>query len=240
MVPVPLVGIDRRRWCGRRAIPWDKPWDRKELKYLGSTGSWARRIMHHVQIQQIEGSHCCSGSHSYHAHMEISKVKIDEILQKLKDLFACRWDSRDIGTFVEGVDDHVGWAEIREQERYCVKSHYSRGSVHHCRVPNKTEEYVKTRIGLNRKLGVEQMKQVSAVLLIGIPEVESKIKNAIDTSSKWTTSTSSLTMTRQTGELSLTTCTGLLPQLTSFSFHMVTFHTPDYTLTRTQGGVLKH
>jgi hypothetical protein len=25
--------IDRRRWCGRRAIPWDK----KELKYLGST-----------------------------------------------------------------------------------------------------------------------------------------------------------------------------------------------------------
>ena len=177
MVPVPLVGIDRRRWCGRRAIPWDKPWDRKELKYLRSTGSWARRIMHHVQIQQ--DSHCCSSSHSYHAHMEISKAWIDEILQKLKDLFACRWDSRDIGTFVEGVDDNVGWAEIREQEHFfqvlrqkplfpgfCASlpcSEYGRV----CQNKNRTEQ--KAGCGAD-----EAGFGGFASRLTGIPEVESK------------------------------------------------------------------
>jgi len=36
--------------------------------------------------------------------MKVWYMKVDEFLHKLKNPFARCWDSRDIGTFIEGVD----------------------------------------------------------------------------------------------------------------------------------------
>jgi len=37
-------------------------------------------------------------------YMKVWYMKVDEILQKLKDAFARRWNPRGVGTFIKGVE----------------------------------------------------------------------------------------------------------------------------------------
>ena len=51
-----------------------------------------------------------------HANVKTWKAEADELFQKGKDLFASGWNSRGIGTLVEGIQDEINWGLIRKSE----------------------------------------------------------------------------------------------------------------------------
>jgi hypothetical protein len=50
--------------------------------------------------------------------MEIWEVKVNEFIDKLKDLFPRRWNTRSIRTLVEGVQNNVCRAILLEGEHF--------------------------------------------------------------------------------------------------------------------------
>jgi len=47
---------------------------------------------------------------------EIRKVKVNKVLQKLKNLFAGCWNARRVGRLVESVNYEVDWLLIRDHK----------------------------------------------------------------------------------------------------------------------------
>jgi len=110
--------------------------------------------------------------------MKIWKMKFNELLDKRKDLFTRRWNSRPVWTLVERVQDNVNGLQIGNREHILETSyHYAITrllfTIVVCRI--KAGEDVATRRRLNRKLEEERGEEVATVLLILVPEVEIKV-----------------------------------------------------------------
>jgi len=58
-------------------------------------------------------------------HVEIWKVKVNELFHKLQNAFTRGWDPGDVGTFIEGIHNKVDWTLFREREHFFQALHQS-------------------------------------------------------------------------------------------------------------------
>ena len=107
--------------------------------------------------------------------MKIWEGKFDKILQEIENDFPRGWHPKGVRTFVERVDNDVGWAVIGQSKcllealyQYVIRGLVSAVAMSHV----NAMEYIAGKIGTIRKLGKEGKYQVPAILFIGIPEVE--------------------------------------------------------------------
>jgi hypothetical protein len=112
--------------------------------------------------------------------MEIMEMKVNKFIEKLKNFFSRRWNTRCNRAFVEGVNDDVSMAVRLHSEHFFEAFHH--GTITRlpysaivCRV--ELVKSITTGIGASRKLNEERRKQVLQFLFIDIPEVEIKVSD---------------------------------------------------------------
>ena len=107
--------------------------------------------------------------------MKVWERKFHKILHEIENDFPRGWHPKSVRTFIEGVDNDVGWAVTGQCERRLEALYQDviGGLVSAVVVSHvNAMEYIAAKIGAIRKLRKEGKNQVSAVLFIGIPEVE--------------------------------------------------------------------
>jgi len=112
--------------------------------------------------------------------MKMRKMKVNEPLDKRKDLFTRGWDSRPVRTLVKRIQDNVNGSWIGNREHILKTSyHYTIAGLLRtivvCRI--KAGEDVATRMGLSRKLDEERGEEVATVLFVKVPEVEIEVRH---------------------------------------------------------------
>ena len=109
--------------------------------------------------------------------MKIWKVKIDELVYELKNLFPGRWDSREVWGLVECVQNNVCTTLPLEGDHFFETFGHSaitRLPYSTIVVRMKSGEYITIGIGLGGKLNEKGGKQVVEFLFIDVSEVEIK------------------------------------------------------------------
>ena len=108
------------------------------------------------------------------------RKKIDELLDKHKDLFTRRWNPGQVWTLVKCVQDNVKWLWIGNCEHIPETSHHLTiaGILYTIVVRRmKVGEDVATRTGLSRKLDEERGEEVASVLFTKVPEIEIEVSH---------------------------------------------------------------
>ena len=107
--------------------------------------------------------------------MKTWEEKFDKLLHEVEDDFPRGWHTKSVWSFVERVDNDVGWSVTGQCERLLealyqdvISGFVSAVVVSHV----NAMEYIAAEIGAIRKLRKEGKDQVPTILLIGIPEVE--------------------------------------------------------------------
>ena len=113
------------------------------------------------------------------ADMKMWQTKINEILDKRKDLSTRRRDTRRVRALVESVQDDVSWVvESREHVLEALCHHTKHGRLFAIIVLQiKPGEDIATRIRLSGKLDEKRGEQVPDILLVEIPEIKIKVSH---------------------------------------------------------------
>jgi hypothetical protein len=113
------------------------------------------------------------------AYVEIWKLKANEFIHELEDLFSRWWNGGCLRTLVEGIQDDVCRPLCVEENEHFSETFYH-GAIARllfssivCRI--ESGKYVTTGIGPSRKLDEERRKQIVKFLFVNVPEVKIKI-----------------------------------------------------------------
>ena len=110
--------------------------------------------------------------------MKMRKMKVDELLDKCKNLFTRRWNSRPVWTLVERVQDNVNRSSIGDREHVLETSNHFNITWLLCTIVVRrieAGEDVATGTRLSRKLDEERGEEVATMLFIKVPEIEIKV-----------------------------------------------------------------
>ena len=107
-------------------------------------------------------------------------MKINKVLDKGKDLFTRRRDTRQVRALVERIQNNVNWALVGYCEHFFETLHHHPNTgllftIVMCQI--KPVEDVATRNGLSRKMDKKRGEKVSDMLFIKIPEVEIEVRH---------------------------------------------------------------
>jgi hypothetical protein len=111
--------------------------------------------------------------------VEIWKLKANEFIHELEDLFSRWWNAGCLRTLVEGVQDNVCRLLCIEEGEHFFEAFYhdTIARLLFSSIVHRIEsgEYVATRIGPSRKLSEERGKQIVKFLFADVLEVKIKI-----------------------------------------------------------------
>src|SRR6267154_573597 len=112
-------------------------------------------------------------------YVEIWKLKANEFIHKLEDLFSRWWNRGCLRTLVEGIQDDVCRPLCIEEDEHFFEAFYH-GAIARllfssivCRM--ELGEYVTTGIGPSGKLDEERGKQIVKFLFVDVLEDEIKV-----------------------------------------------------------------
>src|SRR6266404_4143461 len=111
------------------------------------------------------------------AYVKTRQAKVNERLDKGKDLFTRRWNSGPVRTLVERVKNNISGRQIWNREHIDE-------TLYHCLIAGllcaifmssvKGGKDFATRTRLRRKLDEERWEEIAAVLFIDVPKIEIK------------------------------------------------------------------